>query len=654
MCGIAGLLIRSGAQGRHQGVINAMTSAVAHRGPDASGIFADLEAGVALGHRRLSIVDLSPTGAQPMKSLSERFVIVLNGEIYNFKDIRKDLEGAGVGPWRGTSDTEVLLNAIETWGIIATLERCEGMFAFALWDRDTHELTLVRDRFGEKPLFIARINDGLLFASELRAIIAHPGFVGEDDDEAIDQFLALSYVPEPKTPFRNVWKLQPGCYTIIRPGDTSFAPKTYWSAADCAFSARRSQALHPISQDELIERIEDRLSVVIRNQMIADVPLGAFLSGGIDSSLIVALMQKSSMRPVRTFTIGFEEAVYDEAPFARVIAQHLGTDHTEIRVTWKDALELVSRLPAIYDEPFADSSQLPTSLVCRGARREVTVALTGDAGDEVFGGYNRHRAAMSYERFSAAVPASARRVVAGLLAGLSESGALDTIDRSLRALGASRHTRLVGEKMAKLSSFLSNEGKLEMYQALVRRDVGLVGSSIMNGYYDANYKAAEAEGFRFAEIMMLIDTLTYLPGDILTKLDRASMAVALETRVPFLDHHLFDLAWRTPIDAKIHQGKTKNILRTLLSRHLPVRLFERSKAGFGAPIGSWLRGPLKEWMLAHLADFKRDRPSRAAMADQAWTAFNSGDPAIHHLLWNIAMLQAWGSSREKSRKDQVA
>jgi asparagine synthase (glutamine-hydrolysing) len=654
MCGIAGLLIRPGTQRGHQGAIDAMTSAVAHRGPDASGIFADLEAGVALGHRRLSIVDLSPTGAQPMKSVSERFVIVLNGEIYNFKDIRKDLEDGGVGPWRGTSDTEVLLNAIETWGIDAALKRCEGMFAFALWNKGARELTLARDRFGEKPLFIAHINDGLLFASELRAIMVHPAFVGEDEDEAIDQFLALSYIPEPKTPFRNVWKLQPGCYITVRPGDTSFTPKTYWSAADSAFAAKRSQALSPFSQQELIERIEDRLSVVIRNQMIADVPLGAFLSGGIDSSLIVALMQKSSTRPVRTFTIGFEDAAYDEAPFARLIAQYLGTDHTEIMVTWQDALDLVSRLPDIYDEPFADSSQLPTSLVCRGAGREVTVALTGDAGDEVFGGYNRHRAAMSYERFSAAVPAPARRVIASVLAGLSESRMLDTIERSVRALGARRHTRLVGEKMSKLSSFLSNEGRLEIYQALVRRDAGLAGSSVVSGCYDASYRAAEAEGFRFAEIMMLIDTLTYLPGDILTKVDRASMAVALETRAPFLDHHLFDLAWRMPIDAKIHQGKTKNILRTLLSKHLPTALFERSKAGFGAPIGSWLRGPLKDWMLTHLTDFKRERPMRAAMADQAWAAFNNGDPTIHHLLWNIAMLQAWNSNRRKPRNDQAA
>jgi asparagine synthase (glutamine-hydrolysing) len=654
MCGIAGLLIKSGSRNRHEGVIHAMTGAVAHRGPDASGIFADLEAGIALGHRRLAIVDLSSTGAQPMSSVSGRFVVVLNGEIYNFRDIRKELEATGVGPWRGTSDTEVLLNAIEVWGIVAALERCEGMFAFALWDKAARELTLARDRFGEKPLFIAQIDDGLLFASELRAITAHPAFVGKDDEEAIDQFLALSYVPEPKTPFRNAWKLQPGSYTTVCPGDTSFITKTYWNAADSAFAAKRSQAIQPFSEEELVARIEDRLSVVVRNQMIADVPLGAFLSGGIDSSLIVALMQKSSTRSVKTFTIGFEDEAYDEAPFARTVAQHLGTDHTEIIVTWQDALDLVGRLPDIYDEPFADSSQLPTSLVCRGARREVTVALTGDAGDEVFGGYNRHRAAMSYERVSAVMPQAAKRLVAGALSGLAESRALDTIDRSLRALGARKHTRLVGEKIAKLSSFLSNKGRLEMYQALVRRDAGLAGPSVMKGFYEANYSAAETEGLRFAEIMMLIDTLTYLPGDILTKVDRASMAVALETRVPFLDHHLFDLAWRMPIDAKIRQGKTKNILRTLLSKHLPSGMFERSKAGFGAPIASWLRGPLKDWMLAHLTDFKRDRPLRAPIADQAWTAFNNGDPTIHHLLWNIAMLQAWNRSRRKPHTNQAA
>jgi asparagine synthase (glutamine-hydrolysing) len=642
MCGIAGFLLRPGVNAT-QRIADTMTDAVRHRGPDGRGVFLDPEAGVALGHRRLSIVDLSEAGAQPMTSRSGRFVIVLNGEIYNFREIRRELEDGGVGPWRGASDTEVLLNAIDKWGLSAALARCDGMFAFALWDKSKRELTVARDRFGEKPLFIARIDDGLLFASQLGAIMSHPAFLGDDDDDAIDQFLALSYIPEPRTPFRNVWKLPAGSYAILNAGNQSFTPQVYWSATETAFAARRSQALRPSTEEDLLKQIEERLSVVVQNQMLADVPLGAFLSGGIDSSLIVAIMQQASLRPVKTFTIGFEDEAYDEAPYARAVANHLGTEHTEIRVTWQDALNLVGRLPEICDEPFADSSQLPTYLVSEGARREVTVALTGDAGDEIFGGYNRHRAAMSYERFSATVPKLARCVLGSALARIADSQTLDKLDRSLGALGIRKRVRLVGEKATKLSGFLRSEGGLEMYLSLVRRDNGLAGADIVKKVFGSAYAAIEVENLRMAETMMLLDTITYLPGDILTKVDRASMAVALETRVPFLDHRLFDLAWRMPIDAKIRHGKTKNVLRTLLNNHLPPTFFERPKAGFGVPIASWLRGTLKEWMLANISDFKRAYPRHAAMADQAWSSFTNGSPIMHHLLWNIAMLQVWTS-----------
>jgi asparagine synthase (glutamine-hydrolysing) len=618
-----------------------MTDVMRHRGPDDRGVFVDTSKGIALGHRRLSIVDLSPTGAQPMRSEGGRFVIVLNGEIYNFREIRKELEACGIGSWRGTSDTEVLLRAIEMWGVSGALARCDGMFAFALWDNESGELTVARDRFGEKPLFLARVEGGLLFASELSGIMEHPSFIGEIDDRSIDRFLALSYIPEPYAPFRNVQKLPPATYATFRSGKSEILPQVYWSATEEALASRRAQELTPVSNEDLMTQIEDRLSVVIRNQMLADVPLGAFLSGGIDSSLIVALMQKASARPIKTFTIGFNDEAYDEALFARSVAERLGTEHTEVRVTWQDALNIVEKLPEIYDEPFADSSQLPTYLVSAGARRDVTVALTGDAGDEIFGGYNRHRVAMSYERFFSDVPLQARRFLSSTLSTMAESRTLDVVDRMFGAVGLRRRVRLVGEKASKLSSFLGSQTGLQMYLELIRRDESLIAVDAYVDTFATKYALMEAEGLRFAEVMMLLDTETYLPGDILTKVDRASMAVALETRAPFLDHRLFSLAWRMPIDAKIHKGKTKNVLRTLLVKHLPESLFERPKAGFGVPIASWLRGSLREWMLAHVNDFKVSYPRHAMMVDQALAAQDRGSPTVHHLLWSIAVLQMW-------------
>jgi len=640
MCGIAGLLMMPGRP-LPEGVAERMTDALTRRGPDARGVFSDAEAGVALGHRRLAIVDLTPTGAQPMTSASGRHVMVLNGEIYNFRDLRRALEAEGVRDWRGTSDTEVLLNGIECWGLEATLRRAEGMFAFAVFDRKERRLMLARDRFGEKPLFVADLGEGIAFASQLSAIMRHPGFAAETDEAAIDQFLTLSYIPEPKTPFRSVSKLPAGSYAILTPGERTFEPQTYWSAAEAARSAHRLGARTPEAEREVVAAIGARLRTVIANQMVADVPLGAFLSGGIDSSLIVALMQAQSARPVKTFTIGFEDEAYNEAPFARAVAAHLRTDHTEVMVTWQDALDLVDGIADTYDEPFGDSSQLPTCLVSKVARQQVTVALSGDAGDEVFGGYNRHKIALSFGRLFATLPPPLRKGLGGVIGGAVSSGLMAGLERAMGAAGAARHIKLLGEKASKLASALRCGDGLDFYLSLVRRDDGLSGVAPFGGDLDGLAAALAVDGFDLAETMMLLDTLTYLPGDILTKVDRAAMAVSLETRAPYLDHTLYELAWRLPARKRMAGGRSKAILRDLLDQHVPRALIERPKAGFGVPISAWLRGPLKGWLTDLVADFCAQTPRHAGMARAALASLEAGSPTAHHLAWNIAMLQAW-------------
>ena len=466
MCGIAGFL-SNGHRPVPAEAIEALADSIAHRGPDARALFIDHEAGIALGHLRLAIIDLTEAGQQPMTSPSGRYVMVLNGEIYNFNDIRRDLEASGAREWRGTSDTEVLLNAIERWGLERTLEMSDGMFAFALWDKQQHELILARDRFGEKPLIVARTSGGLAFSSQLGGLMAMPGFVGEHDEQAIDEFLALSYIPEPRTPFRDAFKVPAGSYCIVKKGDTALKPVTYWSASETAIAARRNLASTPDQVTQVKSAIAARLKTVVKNQMLADVPLGAFLSGGIDSSLIVALMQEVSTQPVKTFTIGFDEKAYNEADDARAIAAHLGTDHTEFTLSWNEALGLVDKLPEFYDEPFADSSQLPTYLVSRTARSAVTVALTGDAGDEVFGGYNRHAIAARYGQWLEKTPGFIKAGLGHALAGPARSQTLESI---LRRVGIGKNVRLLGEKASKVAAMLRSSDRYALYQSLVRRD----------------------------------------------------------------------------------------------------------------------------------------------------------------------------------------
>lgn len=646
MCGIAGLLTWPGRP-LPPGTLDLLVNSVFHRGPDSQGTFCDAESGVYLGHRRLAIVDLSPAGAQPMTSASGRFVIVLNGEIYNFQKLRTELDSISRVQWTGSSDTEVVLAAWEAWGPVGALTRFEGMFALAVWDRQEATLTLARDRFGEKPLYVGRIANGLAFCSELRGIEQLPDFNRTEDEEAVDQFLAMSYIPEPRTVYSDAEKLPAGCLATIRPGDDKINPAVYWSATEIALSARTAHVRSGESDEAVIARIEQRLIEAVRQQMLADVPLGAFLSGGIDSSLIVAMMQEHSARPVRTFTIGFEDDAYNEAPFARRVAQHLGTDHTEVTLDWKQAIDLVERLPQIYDEPFADSSQLATHLVSAIARQHVTVCLSGDAGDEVFGGYNRHVFAADYAKLLERVPKAVRAPVGRALAFLGQPRFAPVV-RRLQSMSGGLAPRLLSEKLEKLGSAMAAPSDLELYISLIRRDGGLIPGSLVGDEIRAAAATLREGGLHLAEVMMMLDTLTYLPGDILTKVDRASMSVSLETRAPYLDHELFALAWRLPIQSRIQKGSSKSVLRRMLMNRVPAELFDRPKAGFGVPIEAWLRGPLRTWAEDALHRFTQNTPRHAAAARHAWSDLTAGRAHVHHFIWNIVMLQAWRDASSKA------
>lgn len=639
MCGIAGILVAPGGVVA-PGALDAMTDALLHRGPDARGVFAEPARGVYLGHRRLSILDLSPSGSQPMESGSGRYVIVLNGEIYNFAELRARLDAERPVAWRGTSDTEVLAELCDRYGVETALECMEGMYAIAVWCRDRGELVLARDRFGEKPLFIAETPAGFLFASELKAILANPSFTGDSDETAVDLFLQLSYIPEPLTPFLNVRKLLPGHFAVLRPGQTRVAQQPYWSAATAALKARVDAVVTRKPAEEIVREVEARLEHVVARQMVADVPVGAFLSGGIDSSLVVALMQRCSPRPVRTFTIGFKDEAYDEAPYARAIAKHLGTQHTEAILDWREALDLIDKLPEIYSEPFGDSSQLPTYLVSRVARRDVTVCLSGDGGDEVFGGYNRHAFALHFERSRAWVPHALRSLVGGglrLASSPRHAGRL----RALQAASGLKGIRILAEKLDKLGGALQAADDTALYASLIRRDDGRIAGTALTRHLAGVGAQLANRGHSLSETMMLLDTLTYLPGDILTKVDRAAMAVSLETRIPYLDHEVFALAWSLPIEQRIKNGRTKSALRGILSKHVPNEMFERPKAGFGVPIDRWLREPLSDWIGDQVASFSLAYPRHAVAARGALSAFRSGQSHAHHFLWNVAALEGW-------------
>jgi asparagine synthase (glutamine-hydrolysing) len=654
MCGIAGFLGGDWSSTADvQNTVSRMGRILDHRGPDRCDRWIDTGARIAFSHNRLSILDLSPAGDQPMESASDRFVIVYNGEIYNHEKIRQELVGAGrTSNWRGHSDTETLLAAIEAWGVRGALERCTGMFAFALWDRTDRSLTLARDRLGEKPLYYGRQGGSkspFLFGSELKALAQHPQFSAEIDRRALTLLLRYNNVPAPFSIYRGIHKLPPGSILTLRSADSQPEFEEFWSAA-AVVEAGTAKVLQ-MGEDEAVCELERRLETAIGRQMIADVPLGAFLSGGVDSSAIVALMQKLSKRPVKTFTIGFFEAEYNEAEQAKAVAQHLGTEHTELYLTPAQARDAIPLLPTIYDEPFADSSQIPTQLVSVLAREHVKVALSGDGGDEVFGGYNRYLYTGQLWSKIAAVPKPLRSAAAKAITSIPASTWTALGNRAGRFLPKIARARALGEKLHKGASLLSSSSASDLYAGMVSqwRDPA---SMVIGGTEPVSLATGTLSpvvGLSDVEQMMALDLVGYLPDDILAKIDRAAMAVSLETRVPFLDHNVVEFAWRLPVDFRIRNGETKWVLRQLLYRHVPRQLIERPKMGFGVPIGAWLRGPLRDWAEA-LLDERRLREEGYFHPEpirELWKAHLGGRVEEHHRLWIVLMFQQWLEQAEQ-------
>lgn len=625
-----------------------MAGAISSRGPDDSGAWRDCELGIGLAHRRLSILDLSPAGHQPMHSSSGRFVVAFNGEIYNHGELRRDLEGRGrASSWSGHSDTETVLAGFDAWGIEETLQRCVGMFAFAIWDRQDRTLTLARDRMGEKPLYYGWQGQGakasLLFGSELKALKQHPQFQGSISRNAICLLLRHNYIPAPYSIYEGIYKLPPGCLLTVKPGmDAGQAqPRAYWDLPSVAEEGRYTQ--HQGSPDEIVDELEVLLKRVIGQQIQADVPLGAFLSGGVDSSTVVALMQTLADQPVKTFTIGFAQDGYDEAVHARAVADHLGTEHSELYVSPQEAMAVIPRLPTLYDEPFSDSSQIPTFLVSQLARQHVTVSLSGDGGDEVFCGYNRYLATSRTWKKLSAVPRPVRALAAQGIQGISP----DTWNRIAQFVPPlkGRFSSLLGDKLHKAAGVLASPSVDSLYMALVSHwndpaSVVLGGSEPPTRLTG---NAPRLEGLDPVERMMALDMISYLPDDILAKVDRAAMGVSLETRVPFLDHRIIEFAWRMPHDVKVRDGQGKWALRQVLYRHVPRELIDRPKMGFGVPLENWLRGPLQDWAESLINE---DRLRRENFFDpnpirRKWLEHLSGERNWAYHLWDVLMFQAW-------------
>lgn len=648
MCGITGFYLNRASRITDPHIhLEKMTDILAHRGPDDRGVWFDRDSGTGLGHRRLSIIDLSEQGSQPMVSESGRYRITCNGEVYNYRELKKELEGLGHS-FRGTSDTEVVLACVEQWGLYDSLARFVGMFAFALWDSAERKLFLVRDRLGIKPLYYGIINGSLVFGSELKAIYKFPGFDGKIDRNSLSLLLKYCYIPAPSTIYEGVFKLTPG--TILtafvgRGREVELGSSTFWSVKGAARQGRKE----PFSGDEgeAVDMLESILKQAVSDRLVADVPVGAFLSGGIDSSLITALMQKSSDRPVRTFTVGFDEPGYDEAGYASAIAQHLGTDHTEMRVASSDALDVVPRLPALYDEPFADSSQIPTHLVSCLTRKHVKVALSGDGGDELFSGYNRYFWASDIHRSLFRYPQPARKLLSSLFRALSAPG-LSWMWKGAGSI-ASESRKYFFENPAnrflKLSELLGADGYPGMYERLISSwqepsPVVIGSEGALTGLSE---KVDLGDFDTGIDWMMVTDMVSYLPDDILVKVDRASMGAGLEARVPMLDHRVVEFALTLPLSMKVRDGRGKWLLREVLSRHVPGELFERPKRGFEVPLGEWLRGPLREWAEDLLSEdrLKREGFFNPVQVRAKWNEHISDRRQWHYHLWNVLMFQAW-------------
>ncbi|MDJ0851592.1 MAG: asparagine synthase (glutamine-hydrolyzing) [Myxococcota bacterium] len=642
MCGFTGILDADRATDADtlRGCLSRMADTLAHRGPDDRGTWVDPQAGVGLGHRRLAILDPGPDGAQPMVSRCGRYVVVYNGELYDFRELRRELEKAGHG-FRGHSDTEVLVEGISAWGVEETVRRSNGMFAFALWDRAARSLTLARDRIGKKPVYYGWCGRRFLFGSELRALRAHPDFRGEVDRDALGLLVRYSYVPAPRSIFRGIRKLEAGHLATLsaEAGVSEPTLHEYWSRREVA-AAGLTEPFTGTPEDAE-EELDGLLRDAVARRMVADVELGALLSGGFDSSTVVAMMQAQSERPVRTFSIGFLEEAYDESHHARAIAKHLGTDHREITVTPRDALASIPELPAVFDEPFADMSQIPTLLVSRLAREDVTVALSGDGGDELFAGYSRYHHSLTRWRHYARLPTALRRALAPGLSALARASSprpgrgdgtvgtwrrrLGSLDRELELVGAGSPVDVFMRKVARCP----------------RASRFVTGAGDDACRFDAH---EGAPGFPDAvSHMMYLDFCSYLQEDVLTKVDRASMAASLEVRCPILDHRVVELAWRLPFSMKVADGQSKWILRRVLDRYLPRELTDRPKQGFGIPMERWLAGPLRDWADALLspARLRREGYFEARAVEALWHQHETGWRSWHTLLWNVLMFQAW-------------
>jgi asparagine synthase (glutamine-hydrolysing) len=650
VCGIGGLVGLSRQARAKWG--ESLITTLRHRGPDDSGVWQDDEGEAMLGQARLSIIDCSPAGHQPMISACGRLVMTLNGEIYNHQELRLRL---GPRRWRGHSDTEVLLECFAHWGVERTLRATVGMFALGLWDRESHKLVIARDRLGEKPLYYGYVGGAFAFASELKALRTLPGFTGEVDRHALDLFMQYGAIPAPSSIYKGISKLSPGTWSELSTEARCHgaAPRSarYWSALDAAEEGVRTP-LHFDSDDQAVDALGEVLGNAVTGEMMSDVPLGAFLSGGVDSSAIVALMQAASSRPVRTFSIGFREGAYNEARHAAAVAAHLGTNHTELLVTAEDSMGVISKLPSIYDEPFADSSQIPTYLVAKLAREHVTVALSGDGGDEVFGGYNRYRVAAGIASALFKVPRPLRRLVAAGVTSISPA-AWDSMIGSVNfALGKRSWMSQPGEQLHKGAAVLAGTGGPSVYRRLTTH--WDPGSVVLNGGECVERLETRWPNLpTLAEQMMAMDSITYLPDDNLAKVDRAAMAVGLETRVPFLSRDVFEFAWRLPLNMKIRGGEMKWLLRQLLYRHVPRALIDRPKMGFGVPIDSWLRGPLRDWAEA-LLDERRLREEgylQPLPVRQKWREHLSGKRNWQHHLWDVLMFQMWLERQETALHD---
>jgi asparagine synthase (glutamine-hydrolysing) len=640
MCGLFGFLALNSSPDRAQmqSIGRAMAKSLSHRGPDDDGLWQDPDCPLLLGHTRLSVIDLSAEGAQPMISASERYVIVYNGEIYNFRELMSDLEASGQ-EFRGHSDTEILLSAIDQWGLSSTLQKINGMFAFCLWDRKTRHLHFARDRLGKKPLYIGWADNHLLFASELKVYHEHPSFRPQIDQDVLHLYVRYGYVPQPFCIFKGVIQLHAGGVMSLDTMSLSSGQKldsfvqSYWHHPRVVQECMAARL--DLTDDQAIDKYESLLENAVKSRMLSDVPIGALLSGGIDSSLVVALMQKNSEQPVKTFSVGFEESGYNEADFSKAIASQLMTEHHELILRPQDALDVIPKLPEIYDEPFADISQIPTYLISRFARQHVTVALTGDGGDELMGGYNRHFVVPAIWSRVKYMPEPLRRAVFGLIGNIPE----EVFDKVLKGKPQ------IGERIHKLCGVMSLSDKRAVYDYLLSaftnpEDVLKAGSEPVDPVRDSSWWP---EGLEFAEGMIYGDMLSYLPNDVLTKVDRASMASSLETRAPLLDYKLFEFSWRLPLKMKVRGGQGKWLSRQVLSRYLPSDLFERPKMGFSVPNADWLRGPLKEWAsdILNGQDMNESSLFRSDKVQALWEAHLAGQGNYARQLWAVLMFASW-------------